>query len=287
MDWLFRFPDTWQIPLADWVQSFVRWLETAGQPVFAPIAAFLRAVTNGVTDALLALPWPILVLAALALAWRARGVRLAAGVASGFLLIGFVGMWELAMRTLALVLVSGVISVALGVPLGVAMAKSRTVSRVVEPILDFMQTMPSFVYLLPALMLFGLGQVPAVIATVVYAVPPVVRLTSLGIRSVPVEVVEAGQAFGATGWQLLFKVQMPVALPSIMAGINQTIMMALAMVVIASMIGAEGLGAAVLQGLARLQVGSAFVAGLGIVVLAMLIDRVTQGMVRAQPGGRG
>lgn len=287
MDWLVSFPDAWQIPLADWVQAFVHWLETAGQPVFAPVAACLRAVTKGVTDFLLALPWPVLVAAAFAVAWRARGARLAVGVTLGFLLIGFVGMWELAMLTLALVLVSGVISIALGVPLGIAMAKSRTVARVVEPVLDFMQTMPSFVYLLPALMLFGLGQVPAVIATVVYAVPPVVRLTNLGIRSVPVEVVEAGQAFGSTGWQLLLKVQMPVALPSIMAGINQTIMMALAMVVIASMIGAEGLGAAVLQGLARLQVGSAFVAGLGIVVLAMLIDRVTQGMVRAQPGRRG
>lgn len=205
---------------------------------------------------------------------RRWGLSLAMMVAMWF--IGTLGLWEKSMQTVALLLVAVFISVLIGVPLGVVSARSNRVRSLLNPLLDLMQTIPSFVYLIPAAMLFGLGKVPAILATVIYAAPPLIRLTDLGIRYVDEEVVEAGRAFGATRWQILKGIQIPLALPSIMQGINQTMMMALAMVVIASMIGARGVGETVLLGLQRNDAGQGLIGGLAIVVLAVVFDRITQ-----------
>jgi glycine betaine/proline transport system permease protein len=182
------------------------------------------------------------------------------------------------MLTLAVVFVATLFSIFIGIPLGILTAKSKTLDSIVRPILDFMQTLPSFVYLIPAILLFGLGEVPAVISTFVFATPPAVRMTSLAIKQVPKDMVEAATAFGSTPWQMLVKVQLPVAVPTIMAGVNQTIMLALSMAVIASMIGAPGLGSTVLAGISSVNVGLGLVGGLGIVVLAIILDRITQGL---------
>ena len=193
-----------------------------------------------------------------------------------FILIGLAGVWEEAMKTVALMVVATVLAVVIGLPIGVAMSRSGRLQSVILPILDVMQTMPIFVYLIPFVMLFGPGKIPALLATLVFAIPPVIRLTDLGIRGVDPEVVEATRAFGASNRQILFTVQIPLALPTILAGINQTTMMALSMVVIASMIGAGGLGYQVLQGIQRLQISSGLMAGLGIVFLAIIFDRIAQ-----------
>ena len=210
-------------------------------------------------------------------AWRATRKVVTTAVIGGLrFLVGAVGLWDKLMQTLALMMVATVISVLIGVPLGILSARSNRLRSVLMPLLDIMQTIPSFVYLIPVLMLFGLGKVPAIFATVIYAAPPLIRLTDLGIRQVDGEVMEAINAFGANRWQQLFGVQLPLALPSIMAGINQTTMMALSMVVIASMIGARGLGEDVLVGIQTLNVGRGLEAGLAIVILAVVIDRITQ-----------
>ena len=212
-----------------------------------------------------------------ALAYHAsRSPRLAAGVAAAFALIWSLELWTPTMQTLSLMSVSLLVTVALGLPLGVLMSQSDRVRALMIPVLDFMQTMPSFVYLIPVVMLFGLGTFSGVLATTIYAAPPLMRLTDLGIRLVDKELVEAATAFGATRRQILFGVQIPLALPNIMAGVNQSIMMALAMVVIASMIGVRGLGQEVLYGLQRQEPGTGFVAGLAIVLLAIVLDRITQ-----------
>jgi glycine betaine/proline transport system permease protein len=194
--------------------------------------------------------------------------------------IGVLGLWEVTMETLSIVIVAVLFSLILGIPLGILMAESDRCSTVLTPLLDAMQTMPSFVYLIPALMLFGLGKVPGVVATVIYAVPPVVRLTNLGMRQVSESVQEAARAFGADRWQMLKEVRLPLAMPSVLAGVNQTTMMALSMVVVASMIGAGGLGEKVLIATNRIAVGDGFEAGWAIVVMAIVIDRLTQGLAR-------
>jgi len=199
-------------------------------------------------------------------------------MAALLMLIGSFGYWKLAMMTLGLTTSAVVVSLAVGIPIGIVMAKSELAESIIRPVLDAMQTMPSFVYLIPALMLFGLGKVPALFATLIYAIPPVIRLTNVGIRQVSESVVEAARAFGASFWQRLFDVEMPLAVPSIMVGINQTTMMALAMVVIASMIGARGLGLEVLLAINRIEVGRGFEAGLCIVFLAIIIDRITHAL---------
>lgn len=216
----------------------------------------------------------ILLLSFIAL-WRV-GWKFAIFTLLALALINHMNLWEGTMVSLSLVLAATFIAVAIGLPMGVAMARSETLASVIRPGLDLMQTMPAFVYLIPAAMFFGLGAVPGTIATVIFAMPPVVRLTNLGIRQVDEEFVEAGLAFGCTAKQLLFKVQLPNALPSIMAGINQTIMLSLSMVVIASMIGAGGLGTTVLTGIQRLDVGTGFEGGLAVVILAVVLDRITQ-----------
>jgi glycine betaine/proline transport system permease protein len=222
------------------------------------------------------LPWPVLIIGVGILAWRVTG-RWYSGLLMAAMLffIGALGLWELGMMTLSLVVASVLISLVIGIPLGIAMASSNRFEGILKPILDGMQTMPSFVYLIPALMLFGLGKVPALFATIIYAVPPVIRLTNVGIREVSPSVIEAAHAFGSSYWQILFKAQLPLARPTIMVGINQTTMMALAMVVIASMIGAKGLGLEVLLAINRIEVGRGFEAGLCIVFMAIVIDRIT------------
>ncbi len=271
-EWLQRL----RLPIGDWVEALVVWVQDHFTPLLDGIATFIGVFTDLFQDLLLWMPaWLLgLILVALS-AWR---VSWRFGLFALFALATIIGMglWVQTMQTLALVLASSLVALLIGLPIGIAMARSDTVESICRPVLDFMQTMPPFVYLIPAAIFFGLGTVPGAIATVVFSMPPVVRLTNLGIRQVSKEQIEAGFAFGCTRFQLLRKVQLPMAMPSIMAGVNQTIMLALSMVVIASMIGAGGLGNTVLTGIQRLNVGLGFEGGLGVVILAILLDRITQ-----------
>lgn len=268
-------------PLEDWTNSFVNdWLLPVTGEFFDTISEGLRTFIDGVTDLLIAVPPELIVVILILLSWKIAGKGVALFALIGSLYLGSVGLWEALMQTVSIVIVSTLISVIIGIPLGILAATNKTMSAIVRPVLDFMQTLPSFVYLIPAILLFGLGNVPAVIATFVFATPPAVRMTTLGIQQVPEDVVEASKAFGSTKWQLLYKVQLPLAMPSIMAGINQTMMLALSMAVIASMIGAPGLGSVVLEGISTVNVGLGLTGGLGIVVLAIIMDRLTQGLVR-------
>ena len=210
------------------------------------------------------------------LALQVSSKKLAVGTLVSFLIIGFIGAWEGSMITLSLVITAVLFSVIIGLPLGIWSAKNDTVDKVLRPILDGMQTTPAFVYLIPIVMLFGIGNVPGVIVTIIFALPPLIRLTNLGIRQVPADLIEASRSFGASSSQMLWKVQIPVAMPTIMAGVNQTLMLSLSMVVIASMIAVGGLGQMVLRGIGRLDIGLAAVGGLGIVLLAIILDRLTQ-----------
>ncbi|MEO1398819.1 MAG: ABC transporter permease subunit, partial [Pseudomonadota bacterium] len=219
---------------------------------------------------LLTSPWPLVLLVLSALVWFAsRSVALTVGTAIGLFLIGHFTFWEDAMRTLAMILASTVTAIILGIPIGILMSRSNRAQSIVNPILDFMQTVPSFVYLIPVIMLFGIGKVPGIVAVIIYAIPPVIRLTNLGIRLVDKEVLEAADAFGSSGWKKLTNVQIPLALPTIMAGVNQTIMMALAMVVVAAMVGAPGLGQPVLQAINNQFLTMGLTAGAGIAVIAI------------------
>jgi len=240
---------------------------------FLPVLHLLVAIEN----LFIWLPWYVIIAVVVGIAFIAtRDWKVTAGIGALTFFIGALGIWEPAMKTMALMLTSTLLAVAGGIPLGITMARSDRFQALMLPILDIMQTMPIFVYLIPFVMLFGPGKIPALLATIVFAVPPVIRLTNLGIRHVDSEVVEAYTSFGATKRQLLFSVQFPLALPTIMAGINQTTMMALSMVVIASMIGAGGLGYQVLQGIQRLEMSRGLLAGLGIVFLAVIFDRIAQ-----------
>jgi len=285
-DWrckhLWEFPKAIRLPLDKWIDAIVNWMVIAGEPIFDAIGSGLLYLLVRLERLLLGLPWVGVVVILAILAWRASGWRLAVGVVAGMTFIGSLGLWEHSMRTLALVIAGTILSIAVAIPVGIGMARNNRLERMVRPLLDLMQTMPSFVYLVPALMFFGLGKVPAVLATFIYAVPPAIRLTNLGIRQVPEDVIEAARSFGSTPRQLLLKVQLPLAMPTIMAGINQTIMMALAMVVIASYIGAGGLGSEVLNGIARLEVGRGFNGGISIVIMAIIIDRMTQGLGKSR-----
>ncbi|WP_018632624.1 ABC transporter permease [Neomegalonema perideroedes] len=268
-------------PIADGVNQFVRYLIVNYGDGFEAVSNFILKILLFIETGLRDLHPAILLIVVFGLAWASsRHLLMAAGLTFLMWLIGCFGLWEQAMQTLAIVLVAVLISALIGLPLGVFSARSARFRAVLSPILDLMQTIPSFVYLIPAAMLFGLGKVPAVLATVIYAAPPLIRLTELGIRQVDAEVVEASRAFGATRWQMLRGVQLPLALPSIMAGLNQTMMMALAMVVIASMIGARGVGETVLLGLQRNDAGRGLIGGLVIVILAIVLDRITQNFGR-------
>lgn len=270
------FPD-WHTPLREATNRAIDSLVVNYGDPFEAFANSLLTLLVAIEQALRgAPPWTLLV-AAGALGYLAsRRWTFVLFAAGGLWLVGALGQWDPAMQTLALVLVSVALSLAIGLPLGMCSARSPWVRRITLPVLDLMQTIPSFVYLIPAAMLFGLGKVPAILATVIYAVPPLIRLTDLGIRQVDAMAIEAARAFGATRWQLLAKVQVPLSLPSIMQGINQTTMMALAMVVIASMIGARGVGETVLVGLQRNDPGLGLVGGLVIVILAVVLDRTLQ-----------
>jgi glycine betaine/proline transport system permease protein len=249
-------------------------------PALDAVADGIGFFADGIRDVLLALPaWgSIAVIVAVAL-WR-TGWTFAAFCGVTLLLVLGMGLWKETMETLALVIAATAIAITIGIPLGILMARSALAAAGTRPLLDLMQTMPAFVYLIPAAMFFGLGAVPGTIATVIFSMPPVVRLTALGLTQVNREYVEAGLAFGCTDRQLLFKVQFPLAMPSVMAGVNQTIMLALSMVVIASMIGAGGLGNTVLTGIQRLDVGLGFEGGLAVVILAVILDRLTQSLSR-------
>ena len=270
------FPEILNIPLAKWIDAGMSWLLKHLDGFFDAIGFVILQVVNGFEAVFLFVPWFVLIPLVGLAGWKLIGkVRTALVFMFLMIIIGSFGYWELAMRTLSLVIASVFFSLLIGVPAGINMARSNRTETILKPVLDMMQTMPSFVYLIPALMFFGMGKVPAMVATIIYAVPPVIRLTNVGIRTVDVEAVEAAKAFGATPRQVLLDVQLPLAKPSIMVGINQTTMMALAMVVVGSMIGAKGLGMEVLLAISRIEVGQGFEAGLSIVFMAIIIDRIT------------
>jgi glycine betaine/proline transport system permease protein len=280
---MWEFPKNWEFGngVSGWIDGAVDWVIVNGDPLFDAINSLvLNLLLGPMENLLLWLPWWLIVGATGFAAWKLVGWKMGSIITVLTLALAFLGLFDLAMQTLAIVFVATVIAVGLGLPLGILGAKSNQFDAAIRPVLDAMQTMPSFVYLVPAIMLFGIGKTPAVMAVVIYSIPPVIRLTNLGIRQVDPEAVEAARAFGSTSRQVLAKVQLPMALPTVMAGVNQTIMMALAMVVIAAMIGARGLGVEVLNGIARLEVGRGFLGGLGIVIMAIIIDRITQGFVK-------
>jgi glycine betaine/proline transport system permease protein len=254
-------------------RQFTRQYGDAIESFFIPLQSFLIWTERLVMNT----PWPVVIAVIGGIAWVAsRRVSVTVGSVLTLLLIGFFGMWEDTMRTVSMILVCTILSIVIGIPIGILMARSAAVQGCVNPVLDVMQTMPSFVYLIPVVMLLGIGRVPGVIAVVIYALPPVIRLTNLGIRLVDRDMLECADAFGSSPWQKLRKVQLPLALPTIMAGINQTIMMALAMVVIASMIGVQGLGQPVLKAIANQYFTLGIFNGLAIVGIAIIFDRVSQ-----------
>jgi glycine betaine/proline transport system permease protein len=280
---MLEFPEKVYIPMEKWIDTLMDWVLTNMSGFFDAIGLGILKVLLIIEKVLLWVPWPVVLLIVGIAAWRSMGKWWHGVMMAGLIfMIGVFGYWDDAMRTLAVVVASVAVSLFIGLPLGVTMARNDRVQAILQPVLDAMQTMPSFVYLIPAMMLFGLGKVPAVFATVIYAVPPVIRLTDVGIRGVPETVVEAARSFGASDRQVLFDVQLPLAFPSIMVGINQTTMMALAMVVIASMIGARGLGLEVLKAINRIEVGHGFTAGASIVFLAIVIDRITNAFAKKQ-----
>ena len=276
------FPKSLRDVTGNAIDRGTKWLTTNGDWLFDGIKNGITYALNYIEDGLKWLPWPAVVLALMLAAFAVGRWGLMGFTAFAFLYIGFMGLWENTIDTVALMVVAVVLSVGIGLPLGVVGARNHTADRIMRPILDGMQTMPSFVYLLPGILFFGLGKPAGIFATIIYAVPPVIRLTNLGIRQVSPEPVEAARSFGASPLQLLAKVQIPMALPTIMAGINQTTMMALAMVTIASMVAAGGLGDNVLRAIQKNEVGNGVIAGLAIVFMAIVIDRLTQAVARSR-----
>ncbi|WP_345771418.1 ABC transporter permease [Geodermatophilus normandii] len=263
------------LPLGQWVSDLIDWLLDTVPWLFDAISAVMQVLVDGLTDVLVSPPPVVWIVVFTVVALVLRGPWLALYTLLAFLLVVSLELWSETMQTLALVLVAAVIATAIGVPLGILAARRRAVSVAVRPVLDFMQTTPVFVYLIPAVFFFGVGVVPGVVATILFAIPPGVRLTELGIRQVDREVVEAARAFGARPGQVLREVQLPLALPSIMAGVNQVIMLALSMVVTAGLLGAAGLGAVVVRAVTQLDVASGFEGGLAVVLLAIFLDRLT------------
>ncbi|HBX23141.1 MAG TPA: proline/glycine betaine ABC transporter permease [Desulfotomaculum sp.] len=272
------FPASIRFELGVYVDIFVKWLYTNFGDFFDAVSSVVLWLMVNIENILLWLPWWSVLIIVLLLGWRFVSPIAGAIFALMLVLVGSFGYWDHMLYTLAIVMASVVISLVIGIPIGILMAYSTHAQSVMRPILDFMQTMPSLVYLIPAILFFGLGKVPGVFATTIYAIPPVIRLTDMGIRQVSKEMVEAAVSFGSSSWDILTKVQLPQALPAIMAGINQTTMMAISMVVIASMIGVKGLGMEVLIGIQRIDVGRGFEAGLGIVIIAIIMDRISQGV---------
>ncbi|MBE2275372.1 MAG: proline/glycine betaine ABC transporter permease [Rhodobacteraceae bacterium] len=280
MDWLVEFPHmnddslrALKKTIDEGFRGFTRSHGDTIEALFSPLKFFLIHSERIMVEA----PWPIVTAVILAIAWiGSRSWRIVLGCLVTLLAIGFFGMWEDTMRTISMIFVCTLLAVVIGIPIGILMSRSERFRRVMNPILDVMQTMPSFVYLIPVVMLLGIGKVPGLIAVVIYAIPPMIRLTDLGIRLVDKDVLEAADAFGSSNWQKLTKVQLPLALPTVMAGINQTIMMALAMVVVASMIGVQGLGQPVLKAIANQYFTLGLFNGFAIVGIAIMFDRVSQ-----------
>lgn len=264
------------IPLDDWISEFINFIVDNFRPFFQAIALPIRWALQNIESGLLAIPPLIFIIIIGLIAWKLAGIRIALYSIISLTLIGFIGIWEQAIVTLSLVVTAIAFCLVVGIPLGIISAKSDRLERLLRPLLDAMQTLPSFVYLVPVVMLFGIGEASGVIATIIFAIPPLIRLTDLGIRQVSPEVIEAAIAFGSTPTQLLWEAQIPLAMPTILAGVNQAILMALSMTVVTSMIAVPGLGQMVLQGVGRLDVGLAAVGGLGIVLLAIMLDRITQ-----------
>ena len=274
-----KFPDI-RIPIGDGVENFIDFLATNFQAFFDFIFVITSSSIKGLETALISIPWWVLIILIAALGWYFTNIS--GGILFGvfMFLIGSFDLWPETMTTISIVLISVILSLAIGIPFGVLMAFNNILSTVMRPLLDAMQTMPTFVYLIPVIFFFPLGNVPAVIATIIYAMPPVMRLTELAIRNVDKEVVESAQSFGSSTIQMLTKVQLPQALPTIMAGVNQTTMMALAMAVVGSMVGAQGLGERVLYAINRIDISLGFEAGISIVFLAIIIDRITGGIAK-------
>jgi len=274
------------LPLESWINGGLGWVVAHCRPFFQAVRAPIDATLAGASDVLLAAPAPVVIAIVGVLAWQFTSRTLAIGTVLALLGLSVLGVWPEAMVTLSLVLTSLAFCLAIGLPLGIFLASSDRAQNLLRPLLDAMQTTPAFVYLVPVVMLFGIGDAPGVIVTIIFALPPLVRLTNLGIRQVRPDLVEAARAYGASPWQLLTRVQLPLAMPSIMAGINQSLMLSLSMVVIASMIAVGGLGQMVLRGIGRLDMGLATVGGLGIVLLAITLDRLTQAMGQSRRSGR-
>lgn len=270
--------DKWlpKIPLADWIDTFVDWLTTTFGGFFDGVSSAVENSVDGIVKVLGLLPPIILaiIIGLFALWLTKKSIAIFSFI--GFLIIDYLGYWDAMLNTLALVLTSVIISIVVGIPIGIWSSQKAMVRKIVTPILDFMQTMPAFVYLLPAIFFFNIGVVPGVVASVIFAMPPTIRLTILGIQQVPADIIEATESFGSTTSQRLLKVQLPLAMPTIMAGINQSIMLALSMVVIASMVGAPGLGEEVYRAVTQLKIGVGVEAGIAIVIVAIVLDRITQ-----------
>lgn len=284
--WLFLNESTEVIPLGNWISTIVDWVVANFRWLFQLIRVPIGQVLNGIESLFLWIP-PIVFLITLGiLAWQFAGRGIAIFSIIAMTVVGLVGVWSETMITLSLVVTAVVLCILVGLPLGIVTARSDRLEAIFRPILDAMQTLPAFVYLVPVVMLFGTGKVPGVIVTFIFAVPPLIRLTNIGIRQVPEETIEASLAFGSTPMQMLWDVQIPLAMPTILAGVNQAIMLALSMVVIASLIAVEGLGQMVNRGIGRLDVGLAAVGGIGIVLMAIVLDRITQAVGKPPKDGR-
>lgn len=266
-----------KLPLDEWVESFVDFLTSYFSVFFDSITTGIEWINEGLVSLLQIGPPIVLIIVIALIAWWVVNWKIALFSLIGLGLVDNLGYWPETIETITLIIMSVLISFIIGVPLGIWMSQKHTVQSIITPILDFMQTMPAFVYLIPAVVFFGLGVVPGVIATIIFSMPPTVRLTNLGIRQVDEELVEASNAFGSTAGQRLTKVQIPLAMPTIMAGVNQTIMLSLSMVVIASLVGAPGLGTIVYRAVTQVNIGMGFEGGIALVILAMILDRITQG----------
>ncbi|MFP7298010.1 ABC transporter permease [Neobacillus niacini] len=274
-----------KLPIAVWVDNFVNWLTTNLEVAFDGVTAILESVVEGMVTGFEFIPSYIFIILLTLIAWKVANKGIGLFTLIGLFLVDNLGYWEPMLETLALVLTAVIISILLGIPMGIWASQKQMVRNIVVPVLDFMQTMPAFVYLIPAIFFFNIGVVPGVVASVIFAMPPTIRLTILGIKQVPADIIEATEAFGSTASQRLIKVQLPLAMPTIMAGINQSIMLALSMVVIASMVGAPGLGADVYRAVTQIQIGRGFEAGLSIVVIAIILDRITQNIGKSKKQG--
>ena len=269
------------LPIAEWIEKNVKeWLFTQ-RPLFKKLSAPIETVLNSLDSLFNLIPFPIAILIFIFFAYRTNGLKFSCLTVIGLVFIDLVDLWSESMTTLAMIFTAVIFCIIIGIPLGILSSRSKTFEIIMRPILDIMQTIPSFVYLIPVVMLFGIGLTPGVVATIIFALPPIIRLTNLGIRQVGKGFKEAGSSLGLTKLLILIKIEMPLALKTIMAGINQTLMLALSMVVIAALIGAGGLGLTVYVALGRLDIGSAVIGGTAIVILAIILDRITQKIIKA------